>query len=59
MTPTKCKPRKMDRYLVSGQPWELRLVSKAFLVTIQKVKDVKKKVGVSRKKLYKALLSEL
>lgn len=57
--PTKRKPRKMDRYLVSSQLWELRLVAKAFMVTLQKVKDVKAKVGVSRKKLYKALLSEM
>lgn len=58
MTTTKQKkPLKMDRLLVSSQLWELRLVAKVFYVSVQDVKDAKKKVGVSRKKVYKQLLT--
>ena len=47
----------MDRYLVSNQLWELRYIAKAFMVKVQDVKDAKKKVGVSRKKVYRELLN--
>lgn len=52
----KRKPPKMDRLLLSAQPWELRLVAKVFQCSIQKVKDAKSKVGVSRISVYKELL---
>ena len=52
----KRKHPKMDRLLVSSQPWELRLVAKAFLCTIKDVLAAKKKVGRSRRILYVELL---
>lgn len=53
----KVKGKKMDAHLVSNQIWELRYIAKKFNLTIPEVKAAKKKVGRSRRKLYRYLRS--
>lgn len=54
------KGRKMDRYTVSDQPWELQYVKQrmefeGIVVDTDSVKFAKKSVGRSRTKIYEYL----
>lgn len=47
--------KKMDPNFVSNQKWEIQYVSNKFRVKPEKVREAKKKVGTSRRKIYNYL----
>lgn len=56
MANTKSKViRKMDPNFVSTQKWEIQYVATKFKVKPEKVREAKKTVGKSRRKIYNYL----
>lgn len=51
----KVKGRKMDTYTVSSQKYEIQYIATKFGVTPECVRQIKKKFGKSRKKIYNQL----
>lgn len=51
----KVKNHKMDPYLVSNQPWEIKYIADKFKLSTDLVRKVKKEVGRSRQKIYNEL----
>lgn len=49
------KPFKMDPHLVSDEPYEIYYIAEKFGVKPATARAAKKKVGRSRKKIYRAI----
>lgn len=51
----KKKTKKMDPRFVSNQKWEIQYIASKFGIYPEQVRDVKKKVGRSRLRIYKEI----
>jgi hypothetical protein len=51
----KVKGKKLDPRFVSNQKWEIQYIASKFGISPEQVRDVKKLVGRSRRKIYKEI----